>query len=230
MFPYALDPMRRPGALHASGRSARTGSLLAALAAVTVLTGCMTGERPSLGTAPTAAGTETGDANVDTVLALLDSVSTAVFTAQYNATVRFGGTVTPVRATQSAPDRRSVTVGDVRYITDASGSRTCTVSTSSCADGTNPQPISNTGVTTDLVFGDVAKRLRRFAGSRVGATTLTQSTIAGQAATCVDLPVGTGVSTYCALDNGVLARLVDGDVTVEMTSYVASADDTLFTP
>jgi len=210
-----------------------TGALrLAAvgLVALTLLTGCMTGKRPSLGIAPTAAGVETGDANIDTVLALFDSVSTAVFTAQYSATLRFGGTVTPVTVTQNAPDERSVTIGDTRYLTEATGTRTCTVSTGTCVEGIDPQPVSNTGVASELTFGDVAKRLRRFAGSRTAATTATQNTIAGQPATCVDLPLGTNTSTFCVLANGVLGRVVDGDITVELTTYSSASDPSLFAP
>lgn len=190
----------------------------------------MTGKRPSLGTAPTAAGIETGDANIDTVLASFDSVSGAVFTATYSATVRFGGTVTAVTVTQRAPNERSVTIGDTRYLTEATGTRTCTVSTGTCVEGIDPQPVSNTGVTSELTFGDVAKRLRRFAGARTGATTAAQNTIAGQPATCVDLPLGVNVSTFCVLADGVLGRLGDGDIAVEMTSYSSTSDASLFAP
>jgi hypothetical protein len=39
-----------------------------------------------------------------------------------------------------------------------------------------------------------------------------------------------GVKVYCALDDGVLARLVSGDVTAELTAYQPSSDPALFTP
>ena len=223
--------MRRTGP---SAHVARTGSgsltSMPRLAAVTVvisllvLAGCMTGERPTLGTTPTASGTETGDPNVDAVLTLLDGVANAVFTAQYTATLRFGGTVSQVVVTQTEPLRHAVTIGDTRFLTEPTGTRTCTVSTGTCVDGIDQQPVSDSGVTADLVFGDVAKRLRRFAGARTAATTVTSSTIAGQPATCVDLPLGTNTATFCALGNGVLGRLVDGDITVELTTYSASPD------
>ena len=132
--------MRRTGP---SAHVARTGSgsltSMPRLAAVTVvisllvLAGCMTGERPTLGTTPTASGTETGDPNVDTVLTLLDGVANAVFTAQYTATLRFGGTVSQVAVTQTEPLRHAVTIGDTRFLTEPTGTRTCTVSTGTCA-------------------------------------------------------------------------------------------------
>ena len=223
--------MRRSGPpVHAERPGPRSLLACAGIVLSVALAGCMTGQRPTLGTAPTVVGLETGDANVDVVLTLLDGVSNAVFTAQYDATLRFGGTVTAVTVTQDGPSHRSVTIGDTRYITDATGTRTCIVSAGTCVAGADQQPISNTGVTSDLVFGDVAKRLRRFADTRTAATTAAQNTIAGQTATCVDLPLGTNVSTFCALADGVLARLIDGDVTVELTSYAPTPDITLFTP
>lgn len=188
----------------------------------------MTGERPTLGTSPTNAGTDTGDPNIDLVLSMLDRVDLAVFSAGYTATANFGGLQTPITATQVSPTQRAVTVGDVRYVTDGDGSRTCTVSTTACTPGTDATRISDTGVTSDVLFGDIPKRLRRFAGSRTGPTTASSNLIAGQNAHCVDLPLGANIATYCTLDNGLLARLIDGDVTIEMSGYSPTPDPSMF--
>lgn len=198
-------------------------------AAVLPLSGCMTGERPTLNTAPTAAGMATGDEAIDTVLAKLDAYAGAVYTADYTATVLFGGTVTAVSVAQSAPDRRSVTIGDVRYLTSAGTARTCVLTTGACTDGTDPQPVSDTGVTPDVASGAIAKRLRRAASAKVGATTASTPEIAGQPATCVEVPLGDGSAIYCVLVDGALARFASADVTIELTRYVPDADEALFT-
>lgn len=204
--------------------------LAATLTAALALTGCMTGERPSFNTAPTAAGVATGDAAIDAVLARYDAVGTAVFTASYTATLLFGGTVTEVRVAQAGPQRRSVTIGDVRFLTDGSTTRTCVLSTGSCTDGITAQAVSDTGVTPDVASGDMAKRLRRSATAKTGATTPSTPEIAGQPALCVEVPLGDGVAVHCALASGALARFTAADVAIELTAYAAVADEALFTP
>lgn len=188
------------------------------------------GERPYFAETPTAAGSMSGDPAIDAVLGRLDQVSSAVFTAGYRTVLVYNGTMSDMVAGQADPTRRSTTVNDVRYVSEPTGSRTCTVSTGQCSPSIDAARISDTGVTPDFVFGDVAKRLRRDALSRIGPTVASTVAIAGQQATCVDVPVTGGVKVYCALDDGVLARLVSGDVTAELTAYQPSADPALFAP
>ena len=52
--------------------------------------------------------------------------------------------------------------------------------------------------------------------------------IAGQSATCVDVPVPGGTSVYCALTNGPLARLDDGAVSINLTQYSPAIAESLF--
>jgi hypothetical protein len=52
--------------------------------------------------------------------------------------------------------------------------------------------------------------------------------IAGQSATCVDVPVPGGVSVFCVLPNGPLARLDDGAVSVNLTQFAPAVDESLF--
>lgn len=188
----------------------------------------MTGERPTFVDGPVAVeGTLTGDAPVDGVLGLYDSVDDAVFTAEYSVTPSIG-VPTTATVTQVAPGgARSVTIGDVRFITDEAGSRTCRLSDSTCEDGLLPQRISDTGITPDFVFGDVAKRLRIDAGRNTGDTSSTIVDVLGNTATCVDVPVSGGTKQYCSLLDGVVSSFVGGDVTVTMTSYVAQGDPSL---
>ena len=193
-------------------------------------TGCMVGERPSFEQAPTAAGALTGDPSIDSVLSLLDSVESAVFSASYQALVVFNGVASSVTAAQASSTQRSMTIGDVRYVTDQNGTRTCSVAAGSCTPVLNAAAVSDTGVTPEFVFGDVARRLRRDANARIGPSVASTREVAGEQATCVDVPLSGGTKQYCALSNGVLARFVGADVTVDMTSYQRIVDPTLFTP
>ena len=208
----------------------RLRTVLCAGAALLVGGGCAVGERPYFAETPTVEGTMSGDPAIDAVLGRLDQVSSAVFTASYRTVVVYDGTMSEMVAGQADPTRQSTTVNDIRYVIEPSGSRTCTVSTGQCSPSIDAARISDTGVTPSFVFGDVAKRLRRDAIARIGPTIASTVAIAGQQATCVDVPVTNGVKVYCALDDGVVARMVSGDVTAELTAYQPSADPALFTP
>ena len=67
---------------------------------------------------------------------------------------------------------------------------------------------------THQFYGEAsARRLRADATQRIGATAPSAATIAGLPATCVAVPVSAdGAATYCVLENGVLARMDNGDV------------------
>lgn len=213
---------------HRSHRPPIGRSLLPLAALVLLTAGCMTGERPTFSTAPTAAGTMTGDANIDAVLTRFDAIDSSIFTASYTATLVYDGTVTQVSVSQAGPERRSITIGAVRFLTDGSNTQTCVLSTGACTAGIDARVVSNTGVTPDLVTGDIAKRPRRSATSKVGPTTASTPEIAGQSTLCVDVPLSGGTAVYCALGAGVPARFNGGDLTLELTSYAAVADETQF--
>jgi len=203
------------------------------LVAAVGVSGCALGERPTIAEAPTAIGEMTGDAAIDAVLQRLDRVETAVFTAEYRAVQKMGGTTSTVRVAQTSPTRSSVTIGSVRYLVDGTSSRTCDVSTGACAPGIDSQRISNTGLQTpDVVFEGLAKRLRLDATANVGPTVASQQTIGAQLATCVDVPLANGnivgTAQYCALDDGVVAKYSGADFTLDLVSYAPSGDETLF--
>lgn len=202
-------------------------SICSALAVVVTvcLTGCATGQRPYFEDTPTVVGTPTGDAAIDAVLVLLDQVDSATFTATYNVTLLFGNVTTPATVTQAGgSSRRAVTLGAVRYTTDGQGTRTCRLDTGACTDGADPAAVSNTGVTPEFAFGDIAKRLRRDAASRIGPGVASAQTIAGQNATCVEVPVTGGVKAYCALQDGVVASFAGADVLIDLNEYRPEAD------
>ena len=178
----------------------------AVLALLLLLTGCFTGERPSFTTEPFQAGSSSGDPSIDKVLAELDATNDGPFTADYTVLTKFGNTTRPASVAVS-PARRSVTVGDVRFLTVDGSSQTCIIDKSDpCSSTIDPARISDTQITPDFYAIDAAKRLRRSAVDRIGTPIEHTEQFAGQSATCVDVPVPGGVSVFCVLPNGPLAR------------------------
>jgi hypothetical protein len=141
----------------------------------------------------------------------------------------FGNVSTTAQVTVDG-QRRSITVGNVRIVTDRGTSTTCRFDgAATCAPGANLQALSDTGITTpDFYATAVARRLRRDAMSLVGPPLASTKELAGQTASCVGVALSTGTSVYCALPNGVVAESNDGAVHVSLTSYTAAATDALF--
>ncbi|MFZ4809810.1 MAG: hypothetical protein ACOYL9_00560 [Ilumatobacteraceae bacterium] len=206
-----------------SDRTPRRVLLAVAVTSLIALTGCITGERPTLDQAAalTGPGAATGDPAIDAVLALLDTVDAASFRAEYSVQPATRTALTASVERTAATATNVVTIGDYRFITDANGSRTCTADESVCEDGILPAKVSDAVITPDFAQGDMAKRLRFDAMRKTGATTASTTTIAGVAATCVDVPVSGGTKQYCVLPDGVIASFVGGDVTLTLTSYAA---------
>lgn len=193
-------------------------------ALVMLLSGCMTGDRPTLAESPTT----TGDPAVDAVLERLDTAASATFTAGYDVLTKFGDASTTATVAQAPPTRRSVTIGQVRFLTDGATSATCRLDGGTCSDTIDAARVSDTQLTPDFYASSAAARLRRDAGARVDATSGSTTTVAGEAATCVTIPITGGSSTYCALDSGPLARLDAADVAIDMTTYSPAAAESLF--
>lgn len=192
-----------------------------------VLTACGLGERPYFDDSPTVVGTETGDPAIDAVLDLFDTVGGSMFTATYQATLKFGAVESTATVTQIGA-RRSVTIGAVRYVVDGGSSRTCRLDTGVCDDGIQAEAVSDTGLTPEFAFGDMAKRLRRDAQAKIGPSIASTVQIAGTPATCVDVVVSGGTKQYCVLADGVVARFRGADIDLELLTYVPTSDETLF--
>lgn len=193
-----------------------------------VATACQTGERPSFVDDPFPKGAPTGDAAIDAVLAKLDSVADSPFTATYDITTKFGN-VTRTASVSVAAGRRSVTVGNVRFLSTGQSTSTCIFDESPlCSAGLEVARISDTLLTPDFYAVDAAKRLRRDAQSTVVPTVTRTETVGDQAANCVDLAVTGGTVVYCVLDSGLLAKIDDADVAVTLTSWVPAVTESLF--
>ena len=196
-----------------------------------LLGGCFTGERPTMTTPPPggAAGSATGDANVDAVLSRLEKVDQATFTADYDILRKLGAATTEATVAQEGTSRRSVTVGDVRYLqTTDQPSRTCNLAAQICEDGIIDARTSDVGVTSNFFGATPARRLRIATTRKSGPTTASTRTIAGQPATCVQVPFADGAETYCALDSGAVALWDGADLHVGLTDYRADLDEAAF--
>jgi len=189
-----------------------------------LLTGCLTGERPSFSDNPFPVGSLTGDAGIDAVLQKLDAVTDGPASASYSVLTKYGN-VTNTAGVVLDGGSRSVTIGNVRYVETATGSVTCAEdNTVPCDAGLDAARVSNIGVTIDFYSAEAATRLRRDAQAILAPSTTHLETIGDQSALCVDVSLAGGVAVYCALDNGLVARLDDGDVAVNLTTFSPTAD------
>lgn len=197
----------------------------ASVLATVILSGCYTGERPRLAEAAEL----TGDPAADAVLERLDDVGAATFTANYTTLTRLGDITSSAVVVQEGDSRRSITIGDVRFLVEGSSTATCDMAaTAPCPDGIRPEAVSDLQLGPEFYARAAAARLRTDVERRVGTTVASTETIAGQRATCVVVPFSDASTTYCALDSGVLARLDGADVTVELTGYGPTVDELQF--
>jgi len=200
-----------------------------ALAAAVVLSGCLTGQRPTLEQAAVGGepGTSTGDPAVDAVLVKLERSERVVFTAGYTITRAVGGVVTQASVTQDA-SRLSITIGRVRFL-DLGDQQTCKLDLGTCESGFLDARVSDTGVQHAFYREAAARRLRVAVTRKTGPTVAHQeASIAGYPAVCVDVPLGAGAETYCSNDLDVVARWTAADISVELTTLGPAASDDLF--
>ncbi len=205
-----------------SGRLALTTAAVA-LASVT-FSACALGERPTL-----AEQAPVGDAAAQTVIDLLRRTPDGTFVATY--VISPTASPEPNTATVTRTDDATVTaeIGEVVYTTNTSGSTTtCAVGGGNCESFANDARVSDIGV-THLFWGPAfERRLTTDTRRRVGTSTSVSDTISGQPATCAAVKVPSSVETvgtvtYCALDNGLLARYFGADVTIELTSFSSAS-------
>ena len=170
----------------------RLAAAVAVLLSAT-LSACFTGERPRI----VEGAATTGDPAADAVLARLDGIGDAVFTADYELLTRYGDLHTAATVVQAEPGRRSITIGDVRFLLDGADAATCTLDSGGCSTTIDAGMTSNTQLGPDFYASSAAARLRRDAELRGGPTTASSEMIAGQPATCVTIPVAGASTTYC---------------------------------
>ncbi len=205
-------------------RLPRNRMAVGAAALTLLLTACATGPRPTLVDEPTVT-----DTVAQAVLDRLERASSATFTADYEITPSLTGQPTHATVMQLGSQQR-VTIGDVDYFTDGTVSRTCSAGGTDCVDTIDDARISNLSITSKFWGPSVVSKLELDSARSVDASTGRTDTIASRPATCADVHVpsidGVGSVTYCAVDDGVLARYFGADVTIELTAFVPSVDET----
>ncbi len=217
----------RPNRAVASPFASTIRLAVVAACATFALAGCFTGLRPSFDdTQPPVEST--GNAEIDAVLSRLDAVSGAVFTADYTILTKLGNVTSTAHVVQSAPDRRSITINSVRFLYEGASVATCNLLTAECEATINDARVSDVSITHEFYGQSFAQRLRVDANRRVGEPSGYAITQGGQQALCVDVPVTGGTVTYCALDNGALARYDGNDLFIEMTAFSDVADETAY--
>ncbi len=190
-----------------------------------LLTGCVTGARPTLG--PTvdvggAAGTATGNAVVDAVLRRLEATPTSSFTATYRIVRKFGLNATTGVVVHDGSDT-SITVGNVRF-TEGKTASTCSLADHRCEPGTVEARISDYSVGSQFFAGAPARALRVAYSRRSGEPSAATAEVGGVRVACARVPVGTGVETYCASPTGPVARWDTAAIDVELTGLRNAAD------
>lgn len=211
--------------------AARRGIATVAIGA-SVIAGCFTGERPEFEDESSEPASTTGNADIDNVLGLLDSVDRSEFTVGYDIETKFNTVSSTGLVVQAVGQRRSVTVENadrrVRFIEDAGEELTCDLIAGECETSLNDARISDTQLPHTFYGPAFARRLRADADRRISDPEAYTKSIAGQSAQCVDIAVAGGTKTYCALASGPLAQFVGADVTIELTSYSPEPDATKF--
>jgi hypothetical protein len=202
-------------------------TVLVALAAASLLTACVTGERPYFTDDESAQGTPVGDPAVDAVLGPLEAPNLQPLTAEYSILTTFTGNTTTATVVIDV-DRRSITIANIRFLFEGSRTGTCNVNSGRCSNSIDDGRVSDIQVTHEFYGTAAARRLRTDATRRIDDTVGSTETIAGMPATCVTVPVSGGSPVYCALANGLLARMNAGDVDVELTSYRDGVDERAF--
>jgi hypothetical protein len=208
-----------------------TRSIVIVLIGLAAISGCATGERPTLVAPPSTVS----DPVTAAVIERLDRASTATFTATYDITPTSTSETTTATVVQTGQARR-VTIGNVEYVRDSEGARTCETGNVGCVEGFDEARVSNLNITSEFWGRSSQTRLGLNAARAVGPPTGSTETIGGQAATCASIPLQSSVSigdsavqslVYCAIDAGVLARYNGADVVIELTSFTNAVDEAL---
>lgn len=186
-----------------------------------LLTGCATGERPTLTSEPLV----TDDAS-DAVADLLAAPATE-FTATYLITPSTPN-VDPREATVAHQGQTTrVSVGTVDFLLAGEEEMTCINSFGECFNGILDGYVSDLNITHAFWNGAFQQRLRSDAARRIGTSETFDTTIADRPATCANLQVVGGSVVYCANPLGIAARYGGADTAVELQT-ASEAVDTVF--
>ncbi len=196
--------------------------------AVIALSGCLTGERPTLAE-EAVIGAPVGDPASDAVLGHLAASADASFTAVYEITNNFGPITRDATVVQTDDRRRSITIGDVRFLIEGPSAATCDLTTAEpCRNRIDDAAVSDLQVTHQFYARSASDRLRTDAQRRVGPTDGYEAEIAGRTARCVSVPVSGGSKVYCVLPEGVLAQYQGPDLLITLVGFSTDPDESAF--
>lgn len=200
--------------------------MLATLSAT--LSGCFTGERPTLAE-EAVVGAPVGDPAADAVLDLFTRGDDSAFTATYQITNNFGPITRDATVVQTADRRRSITIGSVRFVIEGPSTATCDLDTGEpCSDSIDDAAVSDLQVTHQFYGRSAADRLRTDASRTVGSSDAYEAEIGGRTAQCVSVRVSGGSKVYCALPEGILAQYQGPDVLITLTGFDPIPDESAF--
>lgn len=184
------------------------------------LVGCDSGDEPSLGEVVP----EIDDEAAGVVYDLLGDAGDAAFTATYAITPSLTGDTSVVTVRHDPASTTEVEIGDIVFVGSGDEGLTCIGDV--CRDGSDDAAISGLNITHRFWAPAFATRLRLDTQRRIGFTEGSTTEIAGRIASCVAIPQAgpaevDAVVTYCALDEGPLARYGGADVAIELTDFAS---------
>jgi hypothetical protein len=197
-------------------------SLAGLTAAALMLGACALGERPTL-----QEQAPVGDEAAQAVIERLDRPLTGAFVATYLITPSSTDTATNATVSRTTDEVLTIEIGSIVYTLYPDGTATtCSTPGVDCDDFANDAWVSDLGITHRFWGSAFERRIRTDSNRRIGTSAGSVASVAGQSATCAAIKVPSsldvaGTVTYCALDNGLLARYYGADGIVEMSSFTA---------
>ena len=192
-----------------------------------VLSGCFTGERPTL--MPEKTVPAVSDTAIQDVIAILNSTPTSNFTIAYEVVTKFGDLHTAATLAFDPSLGTSITIAEVRYIYLANGTTlTCSTITSDCAPGIDESRVSDRQLVSTIFKKATIERMQQDARVAVGSAVASDVVIVDNNASCSAIPVvdsngATQSKTYCAFtDLGVVASMDTADLAITALSFTAT--------
>ena len=198
------------------------------------LTGCVTGERPTLVVDDSLPVIESTPSN-EVAGILLDSPSEAAYTVTYSITTKFGGQETVGKVVYDASLGTASIIGQERFVFTAEGkTATCSLITDDCQAGILDYRVSDRMMTARFFRDSTLKRIEQDSKIAVGEIVKSSDEVFGSTEVCTQIPVvdmtGTTRTTiYCALEGlSVISRIETADVLVKVTGIDSTADPLAF--
>ena len=193
-----------------------------------VLSGCFTGERPTL--VPNETVPAISDVAIQDVVTILESSPATAFTINYEVVTKLRDLHTAATLAYDEALGTSVTIAEVRYIYSVNGTTlTCSTITGDCSPGIDESRVSDRQLVSTIFKQAAVDRMQQDSRVAVGSAVASQEVIVDNNATCSAIPVvdsngATQSKSYCAFAQlGVIASMNTADLSVTALSYSATA-------